>query len=248
VSTVLPTNERERLDAIRRYAILDTPPDGAFDRIAALAARSFDVPIATVTIVDRDRIWFKAAHGIDVEEIGRDPGLCASAILQDDPYVVTDAISDARTLENPLVRGALQLRFYAAAPIKTREGYNLGTVNVIGREPREVTGAELETLEELAAIVVDELELRLAARRTIELERMQKEEAERLTAILQEQLLPQGIPSVPGSPSPPTTCPHRRSWPPEGTSTTSSTSTAARGRSRSGTCAARAPRPRRLRA
>lgn len=193
---ILPPDEDERLEAVKRYDILDTPPDGAFDRIAALAARLFDVPVATVSIVDHDRIWFKATHGLDVEEIGRDPGLCASVILQDDAYMVTNAVGDPRTLENPLVRGELGLRFYAAAPIKSRDGYNLGTLNVIDTQPRDVTDDERRSLEDLAAAVADELELRLEARRTVEAERARTREAERLTNVLQQRLLPRRIPAV----------------------------------------------------
>lgn len=195
--SILPAHETERLEAVRRYDILDTPPDGAFDRIAAMAARVFGEDIATVSIVDHDRVWFKARHGLDVEEIGRDPGLCASAILQRDAYVVEDALTDPRTLDNPLVRGEMNLRFYVAAPITTRDGYNLGTVNVFGHEPRTVTPAEVATLQDLAAVVADELDLRLEARRTVERERTQKREAERLAGILQSRLLPQRIPEVP---------------------------------------------------
>ncbi len=156
-------NEQERLAAVRRYQILDTPADGAFDRVAAIAARVLHAPIATVTVVDEDRIWFKASHGLEVDEIGRDTGLCASAICQDQPWVVEDALRDPLALNNPLVRGELQLRFYAAAPIITHDGYRLGTVNAIDRKPRSVTRAETETLEDLAAIVAESLELRLAA-------------------------------------------------------------------------------------
>ncbi|HEX8862668.1 MAG TPA: GAF domain-containing protein [Actinomycetes bacterium] len=156
--------EAARLAAVRRYGILDTSPDGAFDRVARLAARLFATPIATVTIVDEQRIWFKARHGLDdVTEIPRDPGLCASAILHDEPYLVTDARVDPRTLHHPLVRGELGLRFYAAAPIVTVDGYRLGTVNVIDRTPRQVRRDDLTMLQDLAAIVADELELRLAA-------------------------------------------------------------------------------------
>lgn len=191
-------HEAERLQAVRRYDILDTPPDGAFDRIAALAARLFSVPIATVTIVDRDRIWFKASHGLSVDEIGRDPGLCASAILQDAPYLVTDARADPRTLSNPLVAGELGLRFYAAAPIRTHDGFNLGTVNIIDQHPRTLDEAEIATLSDLAAIVVDELELRLAARRTVELERSARRHQERLADTMQKPLLPAAVPSLPG--------------------------------------------------
>lgn len=161
-------DEEARLAAVRRYDILDTPPDGAFDRITALAARLFSVPISIVSIVDRDRIWFKSRHGIDVEEIPRDPGLCASAVLQYEPWLVSDARADPRTLANPLVAGELGLRFYLGVPLTTADGYNLGTLNVIDVEPREVTEDEVATLRDLAAIVVDELELRLAARRVFE--------------------------------------------------------------------------------
>ena len=161
--TSRPLDENERLAAVRRYNILDTPPDGAFDRVAAIAARVFDVPYATVTIVDEDRIWFKAAHGLDGGEIGRESGLCASAVCQDEPWVIEDALTDPLALNNSLVRGELQLRFYAAAPIITPEGYRLGTVNVIDRDPRRASIPELETLADLAAIVSDALETRLAA-------------------------------------------------------------------------------------
>ncbi len=160
-----------RLAAVRRYEILDTPPDGAFDRVAELAARIFDAPISIISIVDHDRIWFKSHHGLDASEIGRDPGLCASAICQYEPWLVSDAKLDPRTLDNPLVVGELGLRFYVGVPLTTSEGHNLGTLNVIDLEPREVSEEQLSTLRDLAAIVVDELELRLATRRTFELRR-----------------------------------------------------------------------------
>lgn len=162
-SALVPENEEMRMSAVSRYEILDSPPDGAFDRITKLAARIFKVPIATITVVDHDRIWFKSKYGIDAAEIGRDPGLCASAIIDNKPWVVNDASTDPRTLDNPLVRGDLGLRFYAGANLTTGDGYNLGTLNIIDREPRQLTDDELLTLKELAEIVVDELELRLAA-------------------------------------------------------------------------------------
>lgn len=190
--------EEKRLAAVRRYDILDAPRDGTFDRVALLAARAFNVPIATVTIVDHDRIWFKAAQGLDVEQVGRDPGLCASAILQPDPYIVTDAIEDPRCLQNPLVRGEMGVRFYAAAPIRTPDGYNLGTVNVIDSRPRSVSVEEMGILQSLADIVADELEVRLSARRTVEAQRVQRDRAQHLTALLQQRLLPQRTVDVPG--------------------------------------------------
>jgi signal transduction histidine kinase len=163
---IVPVDEEARLAAVRRYDILDTPRDGAFERLTAIAARHFRVPIAIISLVDRDRIWFKSARGLDgVAEIGRDPGLCASAILQDDVWVVERADIDPRTLANPLVAGDFGLRFYAGAPVKTSDGHNLGTICVIDRVPRQITSDEAATLADLADVVVDELELRLAARR-----------------------------------------------------------------------------------
>ncbi|MEP6752357.1 MAG: GAF domain-containing protein [Candidatus Dormiibacterota bacterium] len=162
-----PLNEAGRLAAIRRYDVLDTPPDGAFERVTRLAARLLGTPIAIVSIVDEDRIWFKSRYGLDVNQIDRDPGLCASAILQDEPWIVEDARNDPRTLANPLVASKFGLQFYAGAPLKTQDGFNLGTLCVIDRQPRHVTEEERRVLVDLAAIVIDELELRLAARNVV---------------------------------------------------------------------------------
>ncbi len=168
---VFPPNETERLAAVKRYEILDTPPDGSFDRITALASRLFNVPVAIVSLVDTDRIWFKSHHGLPgVEQIDRDPGLCASAILSDDVYHISNAIEDPRSLSNPLVAGEFGLRFYAAAPLKTRDGFNLGTFCIIGLQPREFSAAEKKTLEDLSAIVMDEIELRLASRKAVKMQ------------------------------------------------------------------------------
>lgn len=104
---------------------LDTPADGAFDRVTALAARRFNVPISIVSIVDNDRIWFKSHHGLSVNQIGRDPGLCASAILSPEPHILLDASIDFRSLSNPLVASDFGLRFYAGVPLRTSDGFSL---------------------------------------------------------------------------------------------------------------------------
>ena len=161
------SSERDRLAAVARYEILDTPPDGAFDRITAIAARRFEAPISIISVVDHDRIWFKSHHGVEVKEIGRDPGLCASAILSDEAYVLADASVDPRSLANPLVAGDFGLRFYAAVPLRTHDGYNLGTLCVIDKAPRTASEEEIADLKDLASLVVDQLELRLAARRAV---------------------------------------------------------------------------------
>jgi sigma-B regulation protein RsbU (phosphoserine phosphatase) len=192
------TDEAQRLAAVRRYQVLDTPPDGAFERITALAARLFQVPISIVSIVDSDRIWFKSHHGVDVDEIDREPGLCASAVLQGEPWLVNDARTDPRTLANPLVAGDLGLQFYAGVPLTTHDGYNLGTLCIIDQQPRELTEAEVASLTDLARVVMDELELRLAARRTVELESQLRQSAEDVARTLQRSLLPARVPDVPG--------------------------------------------------
>ena len=158
-----PSREAEaaRMKAVRRYSVLDTPPDGAFDRIAQLAAKLLKTPIAIISIVDEDRIWFKSRTGLEgIDEIPRETGLCASAVLQKDPWVISDASVEPVTLANPLVAGEFGLRFYAGVPLTTHDGHGLGTLCVIDKEPRPFTPEQTAILQDLAAVVMDELELR----------------------------------------------------------------------------------------
>ncbi len=166
--TLSAEQERERLNVLRAYQILDTPPDGAFDHITQLAAQFYGVPISLISLVDEDRIWFKSRYGLDgVEQIDRVPGLCGSSTFADGAYVVRDALTDPRTLDNPLVRGEFGLRFYAAAPLITHDGYRLGNINIIDFQPRDLTTEQELALHLFAKIVMDQMELRLAARETI---------------------------------------------------------------------------------
>jgi serine/threonine protein kinase len=165
---IIPENEAQRLEAVRRLEILDTPPDGAFDRITALAARLLKAPIAIVSIVDHDRIWFKSHHGVDVEQIDRAPGLCASAILHGEPWVVGDARQDPRTLANPLVASDFGLQFYVGVPLRTKEGFGVGTLCVLDFEPRGASEDDIANLEDLAAVVMTQLELRFESRRALQ--------------------------------------------------------------------------------
>jgi two-component sensor histidine kinase len=185
-TSLFPATEAERMAAVRRYDVLDTPPDGAFDRITALAARRFNVPISIISIVDQDRIWFKSRYGLPVEQIARDPGLCASAILTNDPYILTDASVDPRSLANPLVAGDFGLRFYAGVPLTTSDGHNLGTLCIIDKEPRPIDEAQIADLKDLASVVMDQMETRLAARRAVSMaELMAKEIDHRVMNSLQ---------------------------------------------------------------
>jgi GAF domain-containing protein len=172
----LDHEEQARLAAVRRYGLVDQPVEEAYDRIAFVAGAIFTTPIATVSLVERDRVWLAASPGLSGRrELGREPGLCASVVAQDDVYVVNDAAVDPRTREHPLVRGELGLRFYAAAPIRTSDGYRIGTVNVLDHRPREATPRQLKALEHLAAMASDELELRLMVLRSAAAEQRLRE-------------------------------------------------------------------------
>lgn len=158
----IPHDEPARLAALKSMAILDTPAEPAFDRIPRLAARSFDAPIALVSLIDRDRQWFKARHGLDVEETPREVAFCGWTILGDQPLVVPNATLDVRFATNPLVRGFPNIRFYAGAPLLVRGGHRLGTLCVIDDKPRELLDdEELMALEDYASLVVAAMEKRL---------------------------------------------------------------------------------------
>ena len=176
---VLPENESERLNALRRYQILDTPPEPAFDRIAEMAANFFHVPMAGVSLVDEDRVWFKSRVGIDVDQTARDAGLCCSAMLSQGVYHLSDAAHDQRALSHSFVAD-LGIRFYAAAPLRNHEGFNLGTVWVLDQKPRELASSEAETLEMLAALAMNQMELRLYAEKVTRLERAERKIGEQL--------------------------------------------------------------------
>ncbi|HLE69528.1 MAG TPA: histidine kinase dimerization/phospho-acceptor domain-containing protein, partial [Vicinamibacteria bacterium] len=156
----LPENEAERLEALARYEILDTPPEQAFDDLTMLASHTLDVPIAVVSLVDEARQWFKSSVGIDVRETPREYAFCAHAILGKDVMVVGDALRDERFQDNPLVTTYPGLRFYAGAPLLTEDGFALGTLCLADRKPRELTSDELELLRALARQVVSRLEER----------------------------------------------------------------------------------------
>ncbi len=159
--------EPKRLEVLKRYEILDTPPDGSFDHMTEMVAELLEMPIAIISLVDTDRIWFKSRYGIEVQEIDRDPGLCASAILSTELYEVEDARNDPRTLSNPLVAGDFGLQFYAAVPLTTREGFNLGTLCVIDKKPRILNTLQRKILQDIGQLVMHQIELRLEARLAI---------------------------------------------------------------------------------
>ncbi|MGG6268076.1 hybrid sensor histidine kinase/response regulator [Leptolyngbya sp. AN03gr2] len=161
-----PEYDSERVQALHRYNILDTPPEAAFDRITQLAARLFDVPIALVSLVDENRAWFKSCHGFDLPEVPRNDSICNIAILYNEVLVVPDARKDDRLACNPFALAEPGLRFYAGAPLITQDGYNLGTLCLLDMKPHEDLSEEKRTiLVDLAAMVLDEMELRLAVQK-----------------------------------------------------------------------------------
>lgn len=160
----LQVDEVLRLRTLDRYQVLDSQPEPQFNRIVALAKRALHVPIALISLVDEERQWFKASDGLSVQQTPRSQAFCDHAIRRREVMVVEDARLDPRFRDNPLVIGEPGIRFYAGAPLVTSDGQALGTVCVIDRMPRRFDEGDRETLTDLAAIVMDELELRLANR------------------------------------------------------------------------------------
>jgi PAS domain S-box-containing protein len=155
-----PENETARLDALQRYAVLDTLPEQEFNDLSRMAALICGTPIALVSLVDADRQWFKSKIGLEESETPRDIAFCAHAILQPDVMVVPDALQDEKFRNNPLVTGEPKVRFYAGAALMTQEGYALGTLCVMDRVPRQLSPEQLEALRALGRLVVAQLELR----------------------------------------------------------------------------------------
>ena len=157
----LPLNEVLRLKALQDLAILDSPREQSFDDIAQVAMHVCNVPIAVVSLVDKDRQWFKSCLGLDATETPRDVAFCAHAILvPDDVLVVEDATKDIRFIDNALVTGAPFIRFYAGAPLVTSDGMALGTLCVIDYQPRALSAEQIGSLKALARQVVQLLRLR----------------------------------------------------------------------------------------
>ncbi len=155
-----PGNNEQRLEALRRYGILDTPPEEAFDGIARVAAYVCRAPIAVINFIDEGRQWFKSEIGLGVREKPLDISICAYAILQPGLLIVPDTTQDRRFARNPLVVGKPHLRFYAGAPLETRDGLALGTLCVLDYKPRGLDEAQKDALRTLSRQVMAQVELR----------------------------------------------------------------------------------------
>lgn len=153
----IPADDEARLAALRELLILDTPPEERFDRIVEFAAAEFDVPIALVSLIDRDRQWFKARVGLAACETAREISFCGHAIMQRELFEVLDAARDPRFADNPLVVGDPFIRFYLGAPLVMPGGATVGTLCLIDTRPREFDAMDRAILGTLRDLVVAEL-------------------------------------------------------------------------------------------
>ena len=164
----LPTNEAERLAALKEYHILDTGTEQSYDDITILASHICDVPTAMISLVDETRQWFKSRVGLEQQQTSRDVAFCAHAILQNEPLIVRDATKDRRFADSALVTGEPHIQFYAGFPLINPEGLALGTLCVIDRQPRQLSAEQLKTMQALSRQVMTLLELRRVSARLAE--------------------------------------------------------------------------------
>ncbi|MFT7492465.1 MAG: diguanylate cyclase (GGDEF)-like protein [Pseudohongiellaceae bacterium] len=157
IKPVIPENEAERLHALKTLRILDTSQEERFDRVTRVAKRMFGVSISLISLIDRDRQWFKSNQGLDASETSRDISFCGHAINQDELFIVPDATEDARFSDNPMVTGAPNIRFYAGYPLKIRAGLSIGALCLIDQMPRKMDEEDQRLLKDLGAMVEQEI-------------------------------------------------------------------------------------------
>jgi diguanylate cyclase (GGDEF)-like protein len=155
--------EDARLAALHRYEVLDTQPEEAFDRITRLVKIVLEMPMAVVSLLDRDRQWFKSTQGIKASETPRNISFCTHTIQSTEPLIVNDAHIDPRFANSPLVIGDPHIRFYVGVPLRSRDGYNVGALCSMDTRARDLSPEQVTVLEDLGRLIVDELELRVQA-------------------------------------------------------------------------------------
>ena len=185
-------NDAARVDALQKYAILDSEPEQAFDDLTLLASYVCQTPIALISLVDEDRQWFKAKVGISATETSRDIAFCSTAIQQTEVFVVPDTLKDERFRTNPLVVSEPHIRFYAGAPLINEDGYALGTLCVIDRAPRNLADDQEAALKTLSRLVLMQMEFRrnlLLLKEALSDRTREEHERERELKKVQDQLL-----------------------------------------------------------
>ena len=155
------STEAARVASLNRYAILDSEPEQSFDDLVILAAHICQTPIATLSLVDDHRQWFKSKFGVEVKETPREVSICSHAIQQGDLFIVPDTLQDPRFRENPLVTGEPHVRFYSGTPLINEDGYALGTLCVLDREPRQLNTEQKEAINALGRLALRQMELRM---------------------------------------------------------------------------------------
>ena len=153
--------EEKRLRALAEYRILGTKPEACYDDIIKMASSICNVPISLMTLVDKDRQWFKAKVGLEISETRRDWSFCTHAIKENSPLIIHDALQDERFINNPLVTGVPNIRFYAGFPLRNTDGNKLGTLCVIDRKPGNLTSQQFNIMEILSRQIVSFLDLSL---------------------------------------------------------------------------------------
>jgi GAF domain-containing protein len=189
---MMSTNDAARVDALQKYAILDSEPEQAFDDLTLLASYVCKTPMALISLVDEDRQWFKAKVGISATETSRDIAFCSTAIQQQDVFVVPDALQDERFRTNPLVISEPNIRFYAGAPLINEDGYALGTLCVIDRTPRNLAADQEAALKALSRLVLMQMEFRrnlILLKEALNDRTREEHERERELKKVQDQLL-----------------------------------------------------------
>jgi len=154
----IPENESARLTSLRALDLLDTEPEERFDRITRVATALFNVPMATITLVDERRQWFKSCQGTAGRENPRDASFCAHVVSNREPIIVVDTHSDERFADNPLVLGGPRIRFYAGYPLTLDDGSCIGTLCLLDTRPHTLKDLDLERLRDLALIVLEQFQ------------------------------------------------------------------------------------------
>ncbi|HXX16588.1 MAG TPA: GAF domain-containing protein [Candidatus Eremiobacteraceae bacterium] len=160
MATPSSSTEAARVAALNRYAILDSEPEQSFDDLVILAAHICQVPMAMLSLVDDHRQWFKSSLGVQIRETPKEVSICVHAIQQNDLFIVSDTLQDARFRDNPLVTGEPHIRFYAGTPLINDDGFALGTLCVLDRQPRQLDPGQKEAINALGRLALRQMELR----------------------------------------------------------------------------------------
>lgn len=185
----IPKDEAARLAALESYQLAGTPPEKDFDELAELASKLCDVPMSAITLIDTAQQWLKAKVGLPDSVGPREEAFCAHTILQDEMMIVPDATKDKRFVNNPLVTGNPDIRFYAGMPLINEDGFKLGSLCVIDTKPRQLTETQKSYLTVLAKQVVQQMELR---RKVSELERLNDANSKLMSVISHDLRSPLG--------------------------------------------------------